>query len=193
MRSKAGLAGMLALTGWVACIASAQADQLSDIKAHGTLSCGVYSNVEPFSYPNPQTRQLEGMDVDICTAIAKQIGVKVMLEPLAVEARIPQLKMGRVDMVVANLAYTKTRATQVSFSDAYYSTKEVLVVKKADAGKKLADFSVQKISAADGSNSTQSIPISIKDVQALTDYEYSSLRLSLEPDKVQGCRHYQMT
>jgi len=121
MRSKAGLAGMLALTGWVACIAPAQADQLSDIKAHGTLSCGVYSNVEPFSYPNAQTRQLEGMDVDICTAIAKQLGVKVSLEPLAVEARIPQLKLGRVDMVVANLAYTKTRATQVSFSDAYYS------------------------------------------------------------------------
>ncbi|MFK4443523.1 polar amino acid transport system substrate-binding protein [Caballeronia udeis] len=193
MRSKAGLAGMLAFTGWVACVASAQADQLSDIEAHGTLSCGVYSNVEPFSYPNAQTRQLEGMDVDICTAIAKQLGVKVSLEPLAVEARIPQLKLGRVDMVVANLAYTKTRATQVSFSDAYYSTKEVLVVKKADAGKKLADFSGQKISAADGSTSAQSIPLSIKDGQAVTFHDTSSAFLALQQGKVKGFVTNQMT
>src|SRR5258708_35266611 len=110
MRSKAGLAGMLALTGWVACVAPAQADQLSDIKAHGTLSCGVYSNVEPFSYPNAQTRQLEGMDVDLCTAIAKQIGGKGSLEPPAVEARIPQMKLGRVGLGVANPWHTKSRA-----------------------------------------------------------------------------------
>jgi polar amino acid transport system substrate-binding protein len=193
MQFKTLIASMLALTSIAVCIAPAHADQLSDIKSRGTLSCGVYSNVEPFSYPNAQTRQLEGMDVDLCTAIAKQLGVKVSLEPLAVEARIPQLKLGRVDMVVANLAYTKTRATQVTFSDAYYSTKEVLVVKKADASKKLADFTGQKISAADGSTSAQSIPISIKDGQAVTFHDTSSAFLALQQGKVKGFVTNQMT
>jgi polar amino acid transport system substrate-binding protein len=174
-------------------MAPAYADQLSDIKGRGTLSCGVYSNVEPFSYPNAQTRQLEGMDVDICAAVAKQLGVKASLEPLAVEARIPQLKLGRVDMVVANLAYTKTRATQVAFSDAYYSTKEVLIVKKADGGKKLTDFSGQKISAADGSTSAQSIPISIKGGQPVTFHDTSSAFLALQQGKVKGFVTNQMT
>src|SRR5258707_15660981 len=117
MQVKKIFAGMLVVGGAVASIAPAHADQLADIKGRGELSCGVYSNVEPFSYPNAQTRQLEGMDVDLCNAVAKQLGVKAKLEPLAVEARIPQLKLGRVDIVVANLAYTKTRATQISFSD----------------------------------------------------------------------------
>ncbi|MFL9943853.1 MULTISPECIES: transporter substrate-binding domain-containing protein [Paraburkholderia] len=169
------------------------ADQLADIKSRGEVTCGVYSNVEPFSYPNAQTRQLEGMDVDLCNAVAKQLGVKAKLEPLAVEARIPQLKLGRVDLVVANLAYTKTRATQIAFSDSYYSTKEVLVVKKADASKKLTDFAGQKISAADGSTSAQSIPLSIKDGQAVTFHDTSSAFLALEQDKVKGFVTNQMT
>ncbi|MGF6241958.1 polar amino acid transport system substrate-binding protein [Paraburkholderia sp. GAS38] len=193
MHVKKMVAGMLVLGGAAACFTPAYADQLADIKSHGELTCGVYSNVEPFSYPNAQTRQLEGMDVDLCNAIAKHIGVKAKLEPLAVEARIPQLKLGRVDLVVANLAYTKTRATQIAFSDAYYSTKEVLVVKKADASKKLTDFTGQKISAADGSTSAQSIPLSIKDGQAVTFHDTSSAFLALEQNKVRGFVTNQMT
>lgn len=193
METKRIYGGMLIALGVFAWMAPACADQLADIKGRGELTCGVYSNVEPFSYPNAQTRQLEGMDVDLCNAVAKHIGVKAKLEPLAVEARIPQLKLGRVDIVVANLAYTKSRATQIDFSDSYYSTKEVLVVKKADAGKKLADFTGQKISAADGSTSAQSIPLSIKGGQAVTFHDTSSAFLALEQNKVKGFVTNQMT
>ncbi|RDV00360.1 transporter substrate-binding domain-containing protein [Trinickia dinghuensis] len=193
MQVKRIYAGMLIAFGALAWVVPACADQLSDVKSRGELTCGVYSNVQPFSYPDAQTRQLEGMDVDLCNAVAKHIGVKAKLEPLAVEARIPQLKLGRVDIVVANLAYTKTRATQIDFSDSYYSTKEVLVVKKADADKKLADFTGQKISAADGSTSAQSIPLSIKDGQAVTFHDTSSAFLALEQNKVKGFVTNQMT
>lgn len=193
MQVKKIYAGIGVALGAVAWMAPAFADQLADIKGRGELTCGVYSNVQPFSYPNAQTRQLEGMDVDLCTAVAKHIGVKAKLEPLAVEARIPQLKLGRVDIVVANLAYTKTRATQIDFSDAYYSTKEVLVVKKSDANKKLTDFAGQKISAADGSTSAQSIPLSIKGGQAVTFHDTSSAFLALEQNKVKGFVTNQMT
>lgn len=193
MQVKKIYAGMSIVLCALACVAQAHADQLADVKGRGELTCGVYSNVQPFSYPDAQTRQLEGMDVDLCNALAKHIGVKAKLEPLAVEARIPQLKLGRVDIVVANLAYTKTRATQIDFSDSYYSTKEVLVVKKLDASKKLVDFAGQKISAADGSTSAQSIPLSIKGGQAVTFHDTSSAFLALEQDKVKGFVTNQMT
>lgn len=193
MQVKKIYAGIGIALGAVAWMAPACADQLADIKGRGELTCGVFSNVQPFSYPNAQTRQLEGMDVDLCAAVAKHIGVKAKLEPLAVEARIPQLKLGRVDIVVANLAYTKTRATQIDFSDSYYSTNEVLVVKKADANKKLSDFAGQKISAADGSTSAQSIPLSIKGGQAVTFHDTSSAFLALEQNKVKGFVTNRMT
>ena len=50
---------------------AAHADQLADIKQKGTLVCGTLGTAEPFSFPNPQTRETQGYDVDFCSAIAK--------------------------------------------------------------------------------------------------------------------------
>lgn len=90
------LAGALALVTGLA-----QADQLADIKAKGTLVCGTLGTAEPFSFPNPQTREVQGYDVEFCNAIAKSLGVKLELKLIAVAARIPELQQGRVDVVAA--------------------------------------------------------------------------------------------
>lgn len=92
--------------------------------AKNSLSCGVYADVPPFSTPDPKNRERVGMDVDLCKALAKSMGVELELKPLSVEARIPEVKMGRVDVIFANLAYTKTRAEQIQFRDPYYIAKE---------------------------------------------------------------------
>ncbi|CAI1136831.1 cystine transporter subunit [Serratia plymuthica] len=65
----------------MAALSSAKADVLSDIQARGSLNCAVYSDVPPFSSPDPKTRQLAGMDVDLCRALAKQMGAKLNLMP----------------------------------------------------------------------------------------------------------------
>ena len=57
-----------------------QADQLADIKQKGTLVCGTLGTAEPFSFPNPQTRETQGYDVDFCAAVAKSLGVKLELK-----------------------------------------------------------------------------------------------------------------
>lgn len=87
----------------------------------------------PFSAPDPVSRELVGMDVDLCKALAKTLGVELQLKPMSVEARIAEVKMGRVDVIFANLAYTKTRADQIQFSDPYYIAKETLVVRAVNA------------------------------------------------------------
>lgn len=163
---------------------AAQADQWSDIQARQSLSCGVYSDVPPFSSPNPQSRMLEGMDVDLCTALAKHLGVKLELKPLSGEARVPEVKMGRVDVVIANLAYTKTRAQQIQYSDPYYVAKEVLVVKAPLADKPRAYFAGKRISATKGSTSEQSIRLA--DAVPVTFQDTGSAYLAVQQNKVLG-------
>lgn len=80
--------------------------------------------------PRIKTRQLVGMDVELCHALAKQMGVKAQLVPTSVEARIAIIATGRADVLIANLAYTKTRGRQIQFSDPYYVAKEMLLVKR---------------------------------------------------------------
>ncbi len=79
----------------------ASADLLSDITARGDLKCAVYSDVPPFSSPDAKTRQLVGMDVDLCTALAQKMGLKLTLVPTSVEARIAVIATGRADVLIA--------------------------------------------------------------------------------------------
>lgn len=162
----------------------ASADLLSDITAHGDLKCVVYSDVPPFSSPDVKTRQLVGMDVDLCTALAEKMGLKLTLVPTSVEARIAVIATGRADVLIANLAYTKTRGNQIQFSDPYYVAKEMLLVKKENADKTLADFKGKSISATKGTTSEQSIHI--KGGKAVTFQDAASAFLALEQNKVVG-------
>ena len=70
------------------------------------LRCGTFADVPPFAAPDPKTREMVGFDVDLCNAIAKDWGVEAKVTPLSVEARVPEVKLGRVDLTIANLAYT---------------------------------------------------------------------------------------
>ena len=165
-------------------IAVAQADQLSDIMAKQSLSCGVYADVPPFSAPDPKTRELVGMDVDLCKALAKTLGVALELKPLSVEARIPEVKMGRVDVIFANLAYTKTRAEQIQFSDPYYVAKETLVVRAANADQPKSFFKDKRISSTKGSTSEQSIRLA--GATPVTFQDTGSAYMALQQNKVVG-------
>src|SRR6478609_2585466 len=100
------------------------ADQLADIKQKGTLVCGTLGNAEPFSFPNPQTRETQGYDVDFCAAVAKALGVKLELKLISVPARIPELMQGRVDVLAANLGWTPDRAPRRQDEDARRSVRQ---------------------------------------------------------------------
>ena len=108
--------------------AAAHADQLSDIKARGTLVCGTLGTAEPFSFQDPKTRQIVGYDIDMCAKVADALGVKLEVKPMAVEARIPELLQGRVDILAANLGWTKERAQQIDYSYSYFVSQQKLLV-----------------------------------------------------------------
>ncbi|PBQ00386.1 ABC transporter substrate-binding protein [Pseudomonas congelans] len=160
------------------------ADQLSDVMSKKSLSCGVYADVPPFSAPDPETRELVGMDVDLCKALAKHMGVELELKPLSGEARIPEVKMGRVDVIFANLAYTKSRADQIQFSDPYYIAKETLVVRAANADQPKSFFKGKRISSTKGSTSEQSIRLA--DATPVTFQDTGSAYMALQQNKVVG-------
>ncbi|MBS7439660.1 ABC transporter substrate-binding protein [Pseudomonas syringae] len=165
-------------------VSAVHADQLSDVMSKKSLSCGVYADVPPFSAPDPQTRELVGMDVDLCKALAKHMGVELELKPLSVEARIPEVKMGRVDVIFANLAYTKSRAEQIQFSDPYYIAKETLVVRAANADQPKSFFKGKRISSTKGSTSEQSIRLA--DATPVTFQDTGSAYMALQQNKAVG-------
>lgn len=130
--------------------APAWADQLSDIKSKGTLVCGVLGAFEPFGFIDVASRATVGYDVDVCNAIAKHIGVKAEVKPVSIEARIPELQQGRMDLLAAGLGYSPQRAEQVDFSNQYFVSPHKLIVKASRGFKQPSDLEGKRVSFTKG-------------------------------------------
>src|SRR6266581_2391055 len=125
----------------------AKADELADVKARGKLVCGTLGTAEPFSFQDPKTREIVGYDIDICRKVAESLGVTLELKPMAVEARIPELLQGRVDILAANLGWSKERAQQIDYSYSYFVSEQKVLV-SADSGiSALEQLSGKRVSA----------------------------------------------
>ena len=112
-------------------------------------------------------------------------GVTAKITPLSVEARVPEVKLGRVDMTVANLAYTLGRAEQIQFSDPYYLAKEMLAVKASDPGTTKADFKGKRLASTKGSTSELSIKMNGSEPRDLPGHRLGLHGRAAE----QGARH----
>jgi len=163
---------------------TALADQLQDILQRKELRCGTFADVPPFAAPDPKTREMVGFDVDMCNAIARRMGVKATITPLSVEARVPEVKMGRVDVTVANLAYTLGRAEQIQFSDPYYLAKEMLAVKASDPGTRKADFKGKRLASTKGS--TSELSIKLNGSEPVTFQDTGSAYMAVQQNKALG-------
>ncbi|MEY9120581.1 ABC transporter substrate-binding protein [Bradyrhizobium yuanmingense] len=173
-----------AITGLAGIASAASADQLSEITQRKELRCGTFADVPPFAAPDAKTREMVGFDVDLCKAIARPWGVVAKVTPLSVEARVPEVKLGHVDITVANLAYTLGRAEQIQFSDPYYIAKEMLAVKANDPGTAKADFKGKRLASTKGS--TSELAIKMNESDPLTFVDTGSAFMAVQQNKAVG-------
>jgi polar amino acid transport system substrate-binding protein len=146
----------------------AHADQLADIKARGTLVCGVLGTDEPNSFVDPKTRQIIGYEVDLCEAVAKKIGVKPVLKQMAVTARIPELQQGRIDVLTASLTHNKEREAQIDFSLSTFVAGQKVMVKKSSGITTLAQLAGKKVLTAKGGTQEPNIRRAVPTVNVTT-------------------------
>jgi len=174
----------VALALMVLSAGSAAASQLEEAKARGTIICGTQNASSPYGYQDPDTRQYVGYDVDMCKAIAKEMGLKMEHKPVSTEARIPEVKMGRVDMMAGSVAWLPKRAEQVDFSKQYLQGYIKVLVKKDSGISKLSDLKDKKVCASSGSSSAAIAQKVLKDARVLTFQNISQCYVGLQSGKV---------
>jgi polar amino acid transport system substrate-binding protein len=177
-------------TALLACVlvfsAAAHADRLADIKARGSLVCATLANNEPLGFSDPQTRQVVGFDVDMCAAVAREMGVKMEHMSVTVEARIPELMQGHADLMSGALGYTRERARQIDFTASHYQNPIKLIV-QSDAGFNLVtDLADKRISANRNSTSEQAVRRMLPKATVLTFPDTPAAFLALAQGKADG-------
>ncbi|MES5098455.1 transporter substrate-binding domain-containing protein [Agrobacterium sp. BA1120] len=120
-----------------------------EIKARGKLIVGIQGDNPPWGFVTSAGKQ-DGLDADIATLFAKELGVPVEFVPLEVNNRIPALTSGRVDLLFATMAMLPDRAKAVQFSKPYVANAIVLIGPKSMSIKTNEDMANLTISVAKG-------------------------------------------
>ncbi len=107
--------GALAVAGLSA--AAAAAGTLDDVKARGTLNCGVTTGLVGFAAPDANG-VWEGFDVGVCRAVAAAVlgdATAVEFIPTTGKTRFTALASGEIDMLARNTTWTFSRDVDLKF------------------------------------------------------------------------------
>lgn len=98
--------------------------------AKDVLVIGTNASFPPFEYT--VGTDIVGLDVEIMHEIANDMGKKLKIENMNFNALIASLQSGKVDMIMAGMTASDKRKKEVDFSDAYYTSTQVIIIRKDD-------------------------------------------------------------
>ncbi|ADZ85159.1 basic amino acid ABC transporter substrate-binding protein [Cellulosilyticum lentocellum] len=103
---------------------------------------GTNAEFEPFEYRDGL--DIVGFDVEIAKAVANKLGKELKIEDMAFDSLIMGLNNDKMDFIAAGMTATEERAQQVDFSDSYFKSKQVIIVKADNTAIASADDLVGK-------------------------------------------------
>lgn len=89
----------------------------------------------PFTFLDTKTNSIQGIMVDLITAVGKDAGFVVEITPLQFSTLIPALTSGKIDIIAAAMFATPQRAQVIDFSSVVYTYGEGLIVPAGDKGE----------------------------------------------------------
>lgn len=72
----------------------------------------------------------EGYDIMMARVIAEELGYELEIYQYSFDGLIVALNNGSIDLIIAGMSPTEQRKKSINFSDAYYRSEHVLLVKK---------------------------------------------------------------
>jgi len=146
------------LLSFAACGKAGAEKDLENIKEKGTIVVGMECAYAPYNWAQAESNEYtvkldngmyaDGYDIQIAKKVADAIGVTLVIKPIEWDGLIPALESGEIDMIIAGMSPTEKRKLSIDFSDTYFDSNLVMVVKKDGAYAKAAsiqDFSGAKI------------------------------------------------
>lgn len=126
-----------------------------------TFKVGLECGYAPFNWTQPNdangavrigTSQeyAGGYDVEIAKQIAKGLNKQLVIVKTAWDGLPPAVESGTIDAIIAGMSPTADRKLAIDFTDNYYRSELVMVVRKGGAFEKaasIADFSGAKVTA----------------------------------------------
>lgn len=125
----------------------------------GKLTIATTGNAPPFSLTSG-SGELQGFDIDVCGAIADELGLEAVFVTVPFPSALPGLNADRFDMVCAGLRRTAERlaSTDLSMTDPYAASTTTMLARASDSEiNSLEDCVELRIAAVQGSTQAQDV------------------------------------
>ena len=156
------LVTLLTLGCLASCSGSTGKNDLEKINEAGKIVVGMECAYAPYNWTTSQASDTtvpisnspgsyaDGYDVQIAKLIADALDVELEIKAIEWNGLIPALEAGEIDMIIAGMSPTEERKLSIAFSDTYFDSNLVMVV-KADgtyaSADNIQDFNGAKITA----------------------------------------------
>ena len=165
--------------------------KISEIKERGELRVGIKTDVPYFGLLNPDTKEPEGLEIDIAHEIAQNIlgeDIYVTFIPTTAITRENLLKNNEIDFVIATFTITEERQKSMNFSRPYFIDEIGLLVRNNSNINSVADIDGKKIGATFSStayNKLEQKPNDLKiDYELVGAASYPEIALKLENNEI---------
>ncbi len=98
-------------------------------------------------------QEIVGIDVEICRAVAEKLGKGFQAETVDFDSVIPAVISGKADLAAAGITVTEDRKKNVDFSIPYVKTGIVVISRKSNPFKDVAQLKGKKIGVQSGTTS----------------------------------------
>ena len=166
----------------------------------GEFRIGMEAGYAPFNWTQQDDRNgavqisgnaeyAGGYDVQVAKKIAEGLGKELVIVKTEWDGLVPALLSGKIDAIIAGMSPTKERKMTIDFTENYYTSDFVIVVKKRSPFENVTsiqDFSGAKITSQLNTSNYDVID-QIKSVNKQTAMEsFPAMRVALEAGKIDG-------
>ncbi|MBQ2124903.1 MAG: transporter substrate-binding domain-containing protein [Spirochaetales bacterium] len=102
--------------------------EIEDIESKDMIKMGTNASFPPFEFI--MGTEIVGFDAAIGKLISKDCGKKLKIVDMAFDGLIAALQSGAIDFIAAGMTATEERRQNVDFSESYYESNQVIIVRK---------------------------------------------------------------
>lgn len=200
MKKKLLIVSVLFLTAILLLAGCGSSNSTSSSKNEETFKVGMEAGYAPFNWTqldnsnggvkiDGNAEYAGGYDVEMAKKIAEGLGKKLVIVKTEWDGLVPSLESGKIDAIVAGMSPTEDRKQSIDFSDNYYTSQFVMVVKKGgpyEEATSIQDFSGAKVTAQ-LNTSHYGVIDQIKGVQKQPASDnFPAMRVALESGVIDG-------
>lgn len=194
MRSLGLIVALLTLTVVVSACGSKPLSQRNVLKTDRqakTVTWGVKADTRLFGLLDTKDGKIKGFEIDLATALTKQMlgkDAKAKFIQVTSSTRMPMLKNGNIDAIIATMTNTPERRKQVAFTNTYFYAGQSLLVKKGSSIKNVKDLNRQKgtVLGVVGSDSVENVAKVAPQAKVLQLTDYAQAMTALKSGQGQA-------